>query len=359
MGISRDSLLTKTMMEFATLLCVGIFTGAALGWFVTKQLSWFTLAAIMTTLLFTYSNSKIILPDLVSCTYSELGYYMITTAMAMPVAFTLPMVLSQGWIAKQAWWSQAHKPTVSLLENFGHPKGSVTEEIAVGGFSYIMAQAVHHTLCALLMLPVVLNGWKDRADQNLFLAGALLWAGSDVYDSLVNAIKTFTRFGTIFHDTVPFVPLVTTILFQMHHSWSMLVVLPFTVHMPDDEEYHLVAFSLLAASGICYGFGQYKLTLDMTQFYQLMQLKAIVVVQFVAIIYTRVIIWFPCSYRLMQRATAKAPEHPELYGTYVAVVGMSLFNMLLVMDSTGGLFKWLPQTTDGKLEKKESWRAKT
>jgi len=298
-----------------------------------------------------------LLPDLVAAcesgSYSQLLSYLALAIALMPVLFTWPWVTFARWVRQQPWWPQAYPPMVAMMVNFGFPAkpgidpkfpDGVDQEYASGSYAYTCALALHHTLCALLMLPVVLHGWSDRHEQNLFVYGALLCVTYDVYDMLANAVKAFTSFGWILCDGCAVTTKEYCVLFSIHHATSMLVVLPFSLHMPGDTDYHLAAFSLLAAAGVCYGTGQYKLTLNVKTKSGLNCVKAIAIVQFVCIAYTRLYLWCPCAYRLLSRVWLVAPMHPELYGAFLAVAFMSLFNLILVFDSVSGLLKWLPKT---------------
>ena len=48
----------------------------------------------------------------------------------------------------------------------------------------------------------------------------------------------------------------------LHHITSVITAVPLCRHLVHDKDFHLIAFSLLLAAGVCYGTGQYKFTLD-------------------------------------------------------------------------------------------------
>ncbi|CAK0827797.1 unnamed protein product, partial [Prorocentrum cordatum] len=110
----------------------------------------------------------------------------------------------------------------------------------------------------------------------------------------------------------------------------------------DMPEYHKIACSLLLAAGICFLSGQYKFTLDVKSKREFLQYKAIVLVQFVTIWYTRCLVWFPQLYYALSYFRAQGDTH-FLVGGCVAGGLMSLFNVIMLLDATTAALKWLPR----------------
>merc|ERR1711976_972753 len=114
------------------------------------------------------------------------------------------------------------------------------------------------------------------------------------------------------------------------------------IYYYDLRAYHFVILALLAAAGVCYLFGQYKFTLDVTKRSAFMQYKAIVVIQLVTIWFTRGFVWFTQLYAALRYFRDQGDSMFFVGGCFAGGL-MSVFNLLMLFDSTSAAVKWLPK----------------
>merc|ERR1712039_221709 len=118
--------------------------------------------------------------------------------------------------------------------------------------------------------------------------------------------------------------------------------IPMNMRYVSLQAYHYIACSLLLAAAICFGTGQYKFTLDTSKRWELIQFKAIVLVQAVTIWFTRGYVWFTQLYIVLAHFRSQG-DTSFLYGGCVAGALMSLFNLVMLADATTAAIKWLPK----------------
>ena len=68
-------------------------------------------------------------------------------------------------------------------------------------------------------------------------------------------------------------------LVAIHHALSMSLVIPMNASYAALRDYHLIAFSLLAAASICYTLNAWKMTLDVTKRKKFAIFKAILAIR--------------------------------------------------------------------------------
>merc|ERR1719401_984951 len=103
------------------------------------------------------------------------------------------------------------------------------------------------------------------------------------------------------------------------------------LHYPSMAAYHRVALSLLMSAGVCFLIGQYKFTIDGKTPRGLACVKRIMAVQFVTNWLARVFIWFPSVASGLSTFRANN-DTAFLYGGFFGVLGMSLYNVVVVID---------------------------
>lgn len=288
-------------------------------------------------------------------TYVQLASILAVLALVWSISFHPLLLLLASFIQKRAWWSRALAPMKKLMINFGYPSASdpmdakfprgITERICAEGFAWTCLVCLHHSLCAWLLWPVVQTGWAAAGarSRQSFLVGILAAASFDLYDFVCSCIKCFLP-GVVFTHSHP---TKFWIIMGLHHITSILTVLPLCRFFKDDEDFHAISFALLFAAGVCYGTGQYKYTLNSSTRTGLLQIRAIALLQFNLILYTRAWVWGTRAAGLLSTVLEKAPHHPELYVTCVGLFSMSLFNLIMVLDSAGQLVKWCCPCGDG------------
>eukprot|EP00927_Polykrikos_kofoidii_P049117 TRINITY_DN43243_c0_g1_i1.p1 TRINITY_DN43243_c0_g1~~TRINITY_DN43243_c0_g1_i1.p1 ORF type:complete len:293 (-),score=37.66 TRINITY_DN43243_c0_g1_i1:290-1168(-) len=257
-------------------------------------------------------------------------------------------------VRSAAWWPRALPNQVNFMVNFGFSKAAVTEDVALYGFIWVVTMCITHVVSASLMVPVIVVGWEGAGDlgQQLFLLGTLSEVGFDIYDWIKGFLLTF------FRQSVPFLgpqnPVKAFIVLCMfHHTTVLSIVIPMNLKYPSLAAYHWIGFSLLGSAGVCYLAGQYKFTLDAGSQEGLAIAKKIMVTQFVMNWVTRVFVWFPAVYSSM-RLFHEVGDQAYLVVSIFAALGMSTYNVILAVDATLALIKWLPRKAVEVEERKKN-----
>jgi len=250
------------------------------------------------------------------------------------------------------WCSQAMQLQKSLAMNFGYQEKDCTEEAMLDAYCFVLLFCFHHFLAGCALLPVVIMGWEASGftGQLLFVLGVL----SDVALDLFDSVKIFMR--TFLHNHIPWGPpcplAFFIILCCLHHPLAIGMVIPLVVHQPEMRSFHLIATALLLAAGICFLTGAYKFTLDVKSKRGFMQYKGIVLLQLVTILFTRGYIWFTQAYVTLSTFRSEGKTNFFIAGCVAASL-MSLFNLVMIMDSIDAAKKWLPRPTPTGAEEGE------
>lgn len=227
-----------------------------------------------------------------------------------------------------------------------HAKGEVTEENAVFGFVWVITMCITHVISATLMLPVVVFGWEAAGEtgQVWFLLGTLSEVGFDIYDLSKATLLTFCP--APFPFLGPKNPIKCFILLGVFHHCTVLgMTIPLNVHYPTMVAYHRIAFALLFSAGVCYLSGQYKFTLDGRKADDLRTIKQIMTVQLCMNWVARFFMWFPCVYSTLS-TFYEAGDMGFFRGACAGALGMSLYNILVVLDATAAFVKWWGKSAD-------------
>lgn len=247
-------------------------------------------------------------------------------------------------VAKKPWWSSAEPLQKQLMMNFGYPEEACTPEVLVESYAFVLVGCGHHFLIGSLMIPVIVYGWSGAGStgQLLFMMAVLEDVGYDVYDFIKKFCLTFFPskckcLGAAC--PLPFFIIVCCI----HHMLALTLVIPMNLKYAYLPEYHTIACSLLLAAGICFLSGQYKFTLSMKDRGEFLQFKAIVLIQFLTVWYTRCLVWFPNAYAILTIFYGQG-DSAYFYGGLVGSTLMSLFNIIMLIDATVAALKWLPKS---------------
>jgi len=250
------------------------------------------------------------------------------------------------WVKGQPWWPRALPNQISVMENFGYPKGKISEPDAIFSFVWIITMCITHVVSASLMIPVVVLGWEDagQTGQTCFLLGTLSEVGFDIFDFskcflLAFCPRPFPFLG-------PQCPLKTFVLIGIfHHTTVLGMTIPMNLYYPKLEEYHQTAFALLFSAGVCYLSGQYKYMLDAKNDTDLATIKRIMWIQFVMNVSSRIFVWFPSVYTCLNTFYSLG-DMTFFRGACCGALGMTLYNLLVVADATGALIKWLGKSSE-------------
>lgn len=255
----------------------------------------------------------------------------------------------EAFVCASKWWPRALPNQISVMVNFGYDS-SITEDVAVYGFVWIITMCITHIVSASLMLPVVIMGWdaSGPVGQVCFLLGTVSEVGFDIYDLTKLTLLAF--FPSSFQALGPCCPIKTFMLIGLcHHTTVLGMAIPMNMQYPSIAAYHRAAFSLLFSAGVCYGLGQYKFCLDSKTEDGLRKIKTIMTVQFVMNWVARVWIWFPCVFSILSTFYA-AGDAAFFWFACASTLGMSFYNLAVVSDATFSFKKWLQKPTQqGKL----------
>ena len=276
---------------------------------------------------------------------------MVLLSVGMAGLWGVVLETSKSWIygklRDQPWWSRhAVKPTIQMMQNFGYPKTptptfprGVTEEMARDFYAFLTTLCFQHGLSALPMIPVVWYGWANVSvvGRVAFVLGTLSDVGFDIYDSAKSSWRTFAK-----NHSAPLPLDFWIVIVAMHHTLALSLVLPMNSKYIQLAPYHQTVASLLLAAAVCYGAGCYKFTLNVKTKSGFAQYKAIVVFQLAVILYTRLYLWFPAAYGMIQ-TFRKENDAFFLGASLLLGLIFSIFNLLLVADAVGAAVKWLPR----------------
>jgi len=252
------------------------------------------------------------------------------------------------WFATRDWWPRAAPLQKALMMNFGYPESACTDLTLRNGYAYVIILCTHHFICGLMMLPVVCYGWAGAGvgGQACLVVGALMDVSMDVYDEFKMFTTTFL-FETIGkklfggEEAGPVKWFI--VLGCLHHPLAMAMTSPMVLYYPHLASFHAIAISLLLAAGICFTTGSYKFTLDMTKASDWYQFKFIVILQTFTILYTRGYIWVVNVYAAL--ATFRSDGSTGFFiGGCIAGAMMSLFNVVMILDSVTAFVKWMPRS---------------
>jgi len=247
------------------------------------------------------------------------------------------------YVRNAEWWSRALPNQLHLMKNFGYPDDT-TEEMAVKGYNWVITMCITHVLSASLMVPVVFFGWQNAGESGrvLFIIGTMSEVGFDVYDWLKTFLLTFCH--SSFKSLGPPTPVAVFVLIcGLHHTTVLGMAIPMNLKYAFMPEYHWIAFSLLVSAGICYLSGQYKFTLDANTPKGLRTCKVIVFVQLALNWLTRVVIWFPAAYGALH-SFYQLGDWGYFCGGCFGMLGMSLYNIVIIVDATLAAKKWFSKT---------------
>lgn len=270
--------------------------------------------------------------------------FVLGTALITGVLFECANRRLMHIVSRQPWWPNARPLQGALFKNFGYPEQDLSEEVLLDGFAYVLLGCGHHVLAGLMTVPVVFFGWGDaRPLQLIFLFGALADVALDVYDVFKKCVQKFVPklSSKLFTGTCPLAFFV--VICCLHHPLAMLMVVPMNLYYPHLEPYHQIVCALLLAAGVCFLSGQYKFTLNTKTLSGFYQFKGIVLLQLVTILFTRGFIWFTRAWACLAYFY-RMNDMRFFAGGCICAGLMSMFNVVMIMDSLGAAVKWLPRS---------------
>jgi len=253
-------------------------------------------------------------------------------------------------VAACSWWPAAVPVQRKLLENFGFsdkplppffPEG-LDADFCCEGYCYVLVFVVSHTLCALPMVPCVFLGWDEcgAVGRTAFVLGVLGDVGFDIYDWAKTTFRvwaphTFVRLTGQRPYPTPY----WVIMCVLHHPLALALAMPMNAHYVHLPAYHRIAFALLAAAAVCFGVGQWKMSLDISTRAGFHKFRAAVIVSFLTIGYTRVYTWGTEGLAALAHFSAAGDTTFHRAGL-LGFVMMSIFNVALLNDASAALLKY-------------------
>ncbi|CAE7653644.1 unnamed protein product [Symbiodinium sp. CCMP2456] len=250
-----------------------------------------------------------------------------------------------SWVDKQPWRSRMIPPQRNMMHNFGYSESITSDErVVVDCYCFLIAICSHHLVVSLALTPVAVLGWDSAGSvgQFLFYAGAVGDVAYSAYDTVQTTLRTFcpVSFKGL---GVQLPKKYFIVMVCLHHTLSMMLTVPMILYYPKMRALHILMWSMLSSAGVGYLLGCYKFTLDTQDSRRdLLQFKAIVLVQ-------SLMIWLVRGYVWLTQATSAMMVFYRLGDTLFLLLGsvgfvmMTLFNLLMVIDSTTAVVKWLPQ----------------
>eukprot|EP00929_Paragymnodinium_shiwhaense_P014889 TRINITY_DN122872_c0_g1_i1.p1 TRINITY_DN122872_c0_g1~~TRINITY_DN122872_c0_g1_i1.p1 ORF type:complete len:365 (+),score=64.71 TRINITY_DN122872_c0_g1_i1:159-1253(+) len=256
-------------------------------------------------------------------------------------------------VASLSVWERMKAPQKIMARNFGYPE-DVTDDTLADMFGYSSTICIHHTIAGSLCLPCIIYGWEASGfnGQFCFFVAVMMDLGFDMYDWL-------KKFWSCVFSTCPLRPTWSpcpapffVVMCILHHPMAMMLIVPLNVKYPQLNEYHYIACSLLLAAGVCFLLGNWKFTLNTQSKSGFYTYKVIVVLQFITVIASRIFIWFYSGVNLLI-FLYRQQDWPYFSGAAAGAILMTLFNLVLVSDSTQALIKWLPRSPPSTSEEQE------
>lgn len=263
-------------------------------------------------------------------------------ALATGVLFEMLNKAIMGFVRTKPWCPQAMDLQKALCKNFGYKEEDCTYEAMLDMYSFVLVFCGHHLVAGLLMVPVVVMGWEAAGStwQLCFIVAALADVSLDMFDVFKNFIRTFLYKHLPWSSPCPLAFFI--MICCLHHPLAMGMVIPMIINYPAMRSFHLICISLLLAAGICFTTGAYKFTLDVKSKGGFLQYKAIVLAQLVTILFTRGYVWFVQVYTTLSTFYSTGDTKFFVAGIVAAAL-MSLFNVVMILDSIDAAVKWLPR----------------
>jgi len=269
--------------------------------------------------------------------------FILSFAVVTGVAAELLNARLMRWVRTQPWLQRMIPLQRNMMLNFGFPESACSDEMCLEMYCIVLIVCGNHLVMGLAMAPVAALGWEaaGEAGRLLFVMGGLGDVAYCVYDWIKCFCRTFLPETCQFWGA-PFPMRYFVVLCVLHHTASMSLTVPMLTCHPEMREFHLIGISLLLAAAICFLTGAYKFTLNTRLRFDMLQYKAIVLVQLVTIWFTRAGVWFTQAFSLISTFYARG-ETAFFIGAVVAGLLMSVFNIVMLMDATTAARKWLPR----------------
>mmetsp|Transcript_119058 Transcript_119058/g.167379 ORF Transcript_119058/g.167379 Transcript_119058/m.167379 type:complete len:329 (+) Transcript_119058:36-1022(+) len=250
-----------------------------------------------------------------------------------------------SWVDRQPWRLRMIPLQRNMMHNFGYSKSTTADEtVIVDCYCFVIAICSHHLVMSLALTPVVVLGWDSAGSVGQFLSysGAVGDLAYSIYDSVQVTLRTF--FPVSFKCLGVQLPKKYFIVMVcLHHMLSMILTVPMILFYPTMRALHVLMWSLLVAGGTCYLLSCYKFSLDtQSSLRDFLRYKAIVLVQLLTMWFVRGYIWVSQALSAMMVFHGRG----DLLFLCLGLVGfvlMTLFNVLMVFDSTKAAVRWLPK----------------
>lgn len=155
-----------------------------------------------------------------------------------------------------------------------------------------------------------------------------------------NNIDTSVKFNPINHTEIPITnPIPLLIVLAIHHVIGQSMVIPMNIYYPDNACYHELIFLLLFAAGACLAIQNISYTLDISNLKGLILMFILSCIAWLILLYSRLFRFFYVVYKLLLIMYVDG-AYGMIVGGTVGVILMSIFNILLILDSTKKVIKY-------------------
>ena len=211
-------------------------------------------------------------------------------------------------------------------------------ETTVVIFGVIMQHGVGGALC----VPAIAGGFglAPRVVAAMVCQGGLCEVGFEIQDTL-QRIKMLLFDGA---RGKQFNPPGFLLIMMFHHTCAQCLVIPNNIHYRDNVHYAEGVFLLQGAAFGAFFLQQYGYTLDIKRRAGLLQMKLIVTVTMLIMVWSRLVRYGWLWYLLISLYHADGSVVFKL--ALPPVVLMSLFNVLILLDAVAKFAKFLPMRLD-------------
>lgn len=252
-------------------------------------------------------------------------------ALAIPVIAKLFAV----WVKKQPWceqWTQLNKATFKKAFFVDFKTMSEAFDFACLFIGIITQHALGGALCCASVFGL---GSASLA-TTLAAHGALCEVGWEFQDVIVRAYQVI--FGGAAGKAMNPTPLL--VIMGIHHSMGLGMAIPMNLSFGAEPFYHEMVFLLQFAAAFALITQNYGYTLDTKTASGLLRMKVAVTLTLAVLVYSRVLRFAYCGYKLLSIAHASGSTG-MLVGGSLVMAAMSLLNVLFVTDATGKFLKFM------------------
>eukprot|EP00307_Rebecca_sp_RCC1486_P009331 CAMPEP_0119411608 /NCGR_PEP_ID=MMETSP1335-20130426/4296_1 /TAXON_ID=259385 /ORGANISM="Chrysoculter rhomboideus, Strain RCC1486" /LENGTH=379 /DNA_ID=CAMNT_0007436265 /DNA_START=178 /DNA_END=1317 /DNA_ORIENTATION=+ len=190
-----------------------------------------------------------------------------------------------------------------------------------------------HLTGGLLFLPALLSVGPEHLRVPLVCVGALSEVAFDVYDTVKRTHQHLTAGGK------PRGGLGFLLFILAHHQLSILFALPMNLHYASNPYFQHMTFNLMGAGGVAVFASSAAQTLDVSTRRGLWAMRALNMLLYTVMLYTRVIAYVPLSALLLHTFWRDGAWRLFALGA-VGLTAMGLFNAIVMRSMHSRMLKF-------------------